>query len=270
MEELTKSIDGLLDKLFGDSEDTVEKSMIKDQKPADTTADKAKAKTPGSGTDDDKRNAGRPKQISDVPSTDTDGKRAKDYDAAIAEKNEDGKKKEDSQVQPPKDMKKSEEEGTDTVSISKADFEAFEAFKKSQKETEEAEALKKAEEKQNDLIKSAIEAAKADWDAEREELKKSIQEQTDLVKAMANKPQARRSISSVSALEKSGTTNGQPSLSPAEQKRIALEVGEELVKSKRIAMEHVIELENVGYIYDEEARSILTTEVNKEIKKRFQ
>jgi len=130
-QELMKSIDAMIDDLFTEetiekSEDTpieskeddvedtanegdVEKSMIKDIKPQKETADEGEK--PPKGQDDDKRGAGRPKEISDVPKVDTDGKRAKDYDKDITDKKseKDGKNPEQSQVVPAKELVKKSE-----------------------------------------------------------------------------------------------------------------------------------------------------------------
>jgi len=259
MEVLEKSIDGLIDELLVEHAEPVEKSMIKDQKPQDETADEAKAKTPGSGTDDDKRGAGRPKQISDVPKTDTDGKRAKDYDGDIAEKNEDAKKKEDSQVTPPKHVKKS---------VSDEEWEEYQALKKAKQEADAAEALKKAETEKADLIKSAIAEAQKGWEAERAELKKSMDEQAELIKAMANKPQRSKSITNMAALEKSGSVDNKPQLSKSEMRQVALDVGEELVKAGKLNMNSVIEFENTGSILDKNQFRILKQATEQEIKRR--
>ena len=80
-EAMNKSIDAMIDELF--TEAPVEKS-IDISKDAKTTADAAVNQAP-KGQDDDKRGAGRPKQISDVPKTDTDGKRDGKYDDDITE-----------------------------------------------------------------------------------------------------------------------------------------------------------------------------------------
>jgi len=277
-DDLIKSIDGLIDDLFSEDEATVEKSMIKDHKPQDETADEAKAKTPGYGQDDDKRGAGRPKQISDVPKTDTDGKRAKDYDDAIAEKNENGKKKEDDQVTPPKDMKKSDSEEEKvilksdeldrTTTLTKSEWEEFRTWKAEKQELAKSEEMKKAEAAQADLIKSAVLEATKGLKEENDALKKSLEEQGELIKAVANKPQRKKSVTNIEALEKSGSKNSnQPSA--AEQKAVALDVAEELVKSGKLSLEHAVELENTGFIYDAEPRRVLEVEVKKELNKRY-
>src|SRR5689334_1375753 len=81
-DELNKSIDTLLDEVFGEPE-TTEKS-IDIAKDAKTTADAVMSGVP-SGQKDESRGAGRPKQISDVPQNDMDGRRESEYDDAIAE-----------------------------------------------------------------------------------------------------------------------------------------------------------------------------------------
>lgn len=261
MSELTKSqqIDALIDELF--SED-VEKSMIKDAPPQKETADEALKDKDVKWEDDDKRkDAGRPRQISDVPKVDTDGKRANDYDSQVAAKNEDAKKKEDDQVAPPKEMKKG---------FLDEEYKEYQALKKAQAEQKHLEELRKAREDQSDLIKSAVLEATSEIRNENLQLRKAMEEQSDLIKAMANKPQRKRSITNMTALEKSHG-GGVPSDAPSaqEMKAIALDVGESLVKSKRLTVEHVVELENTGYIFDPEARQILEGEIRKEINKRY-
>lgn len=255
-EDLNKSIDSLIDQLFTESE-TVEKAdMIKDDKPQSETADEAKAKIP-TAQDDDKRGAGRPKQISDVPKVDTDGKRAKDYDDDITEskKDSDGKTSEQDQVKPSSEMVKK--------SLSVEEFEEYQELKKAQLKIIEAEALKKARDEQVDLIKSAVSQAVSKITEENAELRKSLSEQSELIKAMANKPQRAKAVTNMAALEKSSSAPKGNSLSKSD----LLDVAEELVKSSRgtFTVEHAIELENNGFIYDAEARSLL----EREIKRRY-
>lgn len=259
-EELTKSIDSLIDELF-EEEDSFGKSMIKDEKPQKETSDEAlKHKDAKYEEDDAERGAGRSKAISDVPKKDTDGQRAKKYDDAISEKNEDAKKEEDKQVQPAPHMKKS---------LSDEEYEEYQALKKAKEESEKEEALKKAEQEKADLIKSAVLEAKKDWDIEREELKKSLEEQGELIKAMANRPQRKKSVTNVAALEKSSTSyNESPELSAAEIKALASDVAEGLVKSNKITVDQAIELDNNGFILDPEARRLVEAGVKKEIKNR--
>lgn len=246
---LNSQIDSLIDELFGEEE--VQKSdMIKEQKPEKETADEAMKEVPGS-QDDASRGAGRPEQISDVPKIDQDGKRAKKYDEAIASKesNEDAKKKEDNQVEVPEQMKKAWKD---------AEYAEYQELKKAKEAAQEAETLKKARQETADLVKSVIGEATQGIKKENDELKKAIKEQGDLIKAMANKPQKSKAVTNVQAVEKfqKSQTN---SLSKAE----VLDVAEDLVKSKKLTMEHAIELENTGFIYDPEARDILDREVRR-------
>lgn len=265
-EDLIKSIDAQIDALFAEDEAEVEEvvkaDMIKDDKPAKTTADAAVGKAP-KGEKDESRGAGRPKQISGIPQTDTDGKRSGEYDGDITEKKteKDGKKAEDSQTEPPADMKKS---------LSESEWAEFEAFKKAKAEAAQEENLRKARAEQTDLIKSAVlEAIKpvqeklAEAKAENEELKKSLTEQGDLIKSMANKPQRSKAITNVNSLEKSFGGNGQAKGSEKLSKSELLDIAEDLVKSKAISVDQAIELEQTGYIYEPDARQVFENEVRK-------
>lgn len=250
METLTKSIDSLIDELFAEDE-KVAKSMIKDANPAKETADEAVKQAP-KAEKDEARGEGRPEQISDVPQTDTDGARSGEYDGKIAKKNEETKKKEDTQVEVPEQMKKA---------VSEQEWAEYQALKKAKQAAEETETLQKARKEQTDLIKAAVSEAVTSIKSENEELRKSIKEQNDLIKAMANKPQPRKAVTSMQAVEKEDfkKSHGSSSLSKAE----LLDVAEELMKSKKLSMENVIELENTGFIYDAEARHTLETAVKR-------
>lgn len=252
-EQLTKSIDKLIDELFTEApaspkvEEGVEKSMIKDMPSANkTTADEAVSAAPKSEKDE-ARGAGRPKQISDVPQTDTDGARSGEYDGKIAAPQSDSSKKEDSQVAPPAQLKKS---------VSDDEFAEYQALKKAESERKATETLEKARREQADLIKSAIVEATTEIRKENEELRKSLKEQGDLIKAIANKPQRSKAVTNVQAVEKF-----QKSESNSLSKADVLDIAEDLVKSKKLTMESVIELENTGFIYDQEARGVLEREV---------
>jgi len=249
-DNLIKSIDSLIDDLFADEGEEVTKSMIKDQKPQKETADEAVSQAP-KAEKDESRGAGRPKQISSIPQSDVDGNRSGDYDDDIADKNEDGRKKEDAQVEPPKEMKKS---------LSDAEFAEYQELKKAKAEAARTEELRKAQKEQTDLIKSAIQEATADIRSENESLRSMLNEQNDLIKSMANKPQRSKAVTSVQAVER--FQKSESSLSKAE----LLDVAEDLVKSKQISMESAIELENNGFIYDPEVRGILEREVRRRYK----
>lgn len=241
-EELLKSIDEELDNLFSE-EESVEKS-VDISKDAKTKADEVVNKAP-KGEDDEKRGAGRPKQISDVPDTDMDGKREGDYDASISNKQKEEENPEKDQVKEKNQVKKA---------LSEEEYAEYMELKKAKEESAKEEALKKAREEQRDLIKSAIAEATAEIRKENEELKKSLTEQSEMIKAMANKPVRRKSIDNVAALEKSQAEDSKPeTFSKSEM----LDKAEELFKSGALKADHVIELENTGFIYDPTARATL-------------
>jgi hypothetical protein len=246
-DELNKSIDSLIDELF--AEEKVEKSMIKDKNPAKETADEATAQAP-KGEKDEKRDAGRPKQISEIPQQDTDGNRAGDYDGKIAMEHSDAKKKEDPQVTPPEQMKKA---------LTEEEYAEYKALKKAKKQERKAEKLQKARTEQVDLIKSAIAEATSGLRSENEDLRKALKEQGHLIKSMANKPQKPKAITNVQAVERFQKSGSAETLSKAD----LLDIAEELVKAKKLTMEHAIELENTGFIYEPEARAIFEREVAK-------
>lgn len=243
MSILNKAIDSLIDDLFADN--SMSKSnMIKDQKPQKETADESVNEAPKSESDE-ARGAGRPKQINDVPKVDTDGKRAKKYDADIAEAHGSEENKEVSQVKVPELMKKA---------ISDVQFAEYQELKKARAESEKEEVLKKARQENSDLIKSAVKEATYAARQENAELRKSLEEQGELIKSIANRPQKSKAITSnIQAVEKFEKSSSNSKMSKSD----LLDVAEELVKSKQLTMEHAIELENTGFIYDAEARGIL-------------
>ncbi len=247
---MDNAIDTLIDELFAEpapTADAVEKSMIKDMKSANkTTADEAVSAAP-KGEKDEARGAGRPKQISDVPQTDTDGARSGEYDSKIAAPQGDTAKKEDSQVALPANLKKS---------VSDEEYAEYQALKKAKAEAEAAETLQKARKETSDLIKSAVIEATSGIKTENEDLRKALKEQGDLLKSIANKPQRSKAVTNVQAVEKF-----QKSESNTLSKADVLDIAEDLVKSKKLTMETVIELENTGFIYDAESRGVLEREV---------
>jgi hypothetical protein len=246
MNDLNISIDALIDDLFAEP---VEKSMIKDANPAKETADEATKQAPKSEKDE-ARGEGRPKQISDVPQTDEDGKRSGEYDGTIAAPQADAKKKEDSQVEAPEHMKKS---------VTDAEWEEYQALKKAKTDKEAAETLQKARKEQADLIKSAVTEAIASVKTENEDLRKALKEQGELIKAMANKPQKSKAVTNVNAVEKFEKSRSVDTFSKAE----LLDIAEDLYKSKKLDMEHVIELDNNGFIFDDQARALVEREAAK-------
>lgn len=271
--DLTKSIDTMIDELFAEK---VEKSdrpdNLKVAEMSSTEADQVADKAPKSQDDKD-RGAGRPAQISDVPKIDEDGKRAGKYDNDIVEKtkeegeeNEEGKKQADAKRsdQTMDGKMKDSGEGMKVAmgvqkSISDEEYAEFQAFKKARAQKSQEETLRKAKEEQRDLVKSAIREAVSPFIKENEELRKSLAQTNELVKAMAERPQRRKSIDGIGALEKS--ENAAPKGPENFSKSEMLDVAEELVMKSQAAKdmtfrdEHLIELENTGFIYDAKARA---------------
>lgn len=260
-EILNKSIDSLIDELF--TED-VEKS-IEIAGDASETADEAAGKAP-KGQKDEARGAGRPKQISDVPQTDTDGRRASDFDSSTTEK---GKEKDIEEANQVKEMNQIKAKGGNDAkapkqapfkkSLDEDEVAELEAFRKAKADAE-VESLKKAEEtKQEELIKSVVErtAAKvgSEYKGEIETLKKSLEESNKMIKAMASAPRTAKSITGIEQLEKSTevTNNAPTAFSKSEMADMALEAFQKGV----ITEEQCIEMDNAGYIYDQSARQAL-------------
>lgn len=275
-EELNKSIDELIDQVFSEessSEDSVEKS-IDIAGDADTKADEAANKAP-KAMKDEARGAGRPKQISDIPQSDTDGRRDSEYDGSISEMAKDKDQEEIDQVS---DMSQVEEKGRMggkaqapkmkpfMKSLSEEEYEEYQALKKA-KEDAEAEELKKAEaQKQEDLIKSVVERTaekvSAQYKEEVEGLKKSLAESNEMVKAMAEAPRTAKSVTGIEQLEKSSDAPKQSAaetLSKSEVKDIALEAFEKGV----ITEDEAIEIDNNGFIFNEQAMNRFKAYVEK-------
>lgn len=275
-DELNKSIDLLLDEVFGETEVT-EKSIdiAKDSK---TTADAVMASVPAS-QNDAARGAGRPKAISDVPNNDQDGKRDGQYDASIAsahgeEENEEAKKQAKAIDQVSKDghlaqspkapqsrpFKKSEDGSV--VELTAEEVKEFEEFKKSKAERLEKaakeEELRKAEssrKQSEELIKSAVAQATSKLAKENEELRKSVQETNALVKAMAAQPMPSKSITNIQALEKSQRPEdkGEESFSKSD----ILDAAFDLAKAGKINSNIVSEIEMTGGCSDANARAVI-------------
>lgn len=266
MDELTKSIDTLVEELFGD--ETVEKSSenFEVANASKTTADAAIASAPGMEKDES-RGAGRPSQVSDVPQSDEDGSRDKGYEAVQKEQSEEepeeakkqakavtqisaeghGSKEPKASHDPRGPMFKSEEY-EEYQALKKAKTEAD--AKAKQEELKKSEDLKKVE--QENLIKAEIEKAVSGVRRENEELKKSLSEQGALLKAMAARPVQSKSVTSIEALEKS--MQDAPKEASEFTKSDKLDAAEALYKSGAIPMDAVIELENTGTILNRQHR----------------
>jgi hypothetical protein len=271
-EDLNKSIDALLDEVFSD---VVEKGSPLDLAADNSkTADEAVNKAPKMQMDD-ARGAGRPKQISDVPQNDTDGRRASEYDDAIAEAS--GAKEPDEAKKQAKAIDQVSSEGhlkdgskaprmapfkKSEVQISEEEYQEYEEFKKAkveatQKKVKEEE-LRKTEDsrKQNEeLIKSAVGAATSKLAKENDELRKSILETQSLIKAMASQPMTSKSITNIQVLEKSARPEekGNESFSKSD----VLDAAFELAKAGKISSEVVSEIEMTNRCSDQGARATI-------------
>lgn len=271
-EDLIKSIDAQIDELFGSEvaveEDSLEKAQTSetekiaaskpssggqtDNEKANTASKTADSgESPEKGKDEKEGDNGRPKDLSQKPYRQANGASTGSYDATIAE---------------PAMKPKDETTVSKSVEISAEDYEFLQKAKAEKAAAAEAESLRKANTEQSDLIKSAVVEATADIVRKNDELQKALVETQNLVKSMANRPQARKSISSVASLEKSFVSHEDETAEPKNfTKSEMLDVAEELAKSgtPKFNMEHVIELENGGYIYNPAARALLEAELRK-------
>jgi len=285
--ELKKSIDAKIDELFAteaepveapeSSGESVEKaapvyeggkksSLMKDGSdagPGKQTADEGEK--PKKAKQEKEGENGRPKEVQDVPNSDEDGSRAKGYDHIQKEQ------KKTPEISANGAMVKSETEAKaeDKVEVSKEDYEILQKAKADSIKAIKDEELKKVEEKQSDLIKSAVAEATKASQAENEELRKSLQETQELVKAIASKPQRRKSVDNIHAMEKSFGGAEQEELQKAKANEFTMEdmqdAADELVKSQTpgFNIEHAIELDDSGSIQDPQARKLLEKQLRK-------
>lgn len=266
-EQLLKSIDAMIDELFVD-EEKVEKSAIDIAQDASTKADDAANQAP-KAQKDESRGAGRPKQISDVPQVDQDGRRDSEYDSAIADKQKEDEPEETDQSESqdqtqekkriaakPKAPAMRPFKKSNGEEISEEEYKEFQEFKKSKLENEQkakdAEVLQKAAQQkkdQEDLIKAVIEDATAP-------LRKSLSDAQALIKAMASQPQRAKSVTGIEALEKSAAPeekSGDESFSKSD----VLDAAFELAKSGKISDLVVSEIEMTGRVADPNSRKTI-------------
>lgn len=267
MDELNKSIDLLVNELFGETVTKSENFEVANA--SKTTADAAIAAAPGS-EDDASRGAGRPSDDHDVPKTDEDGNKAKGYEAVQKDQKEEepeeakkqakavtqvsaeghGSKESKASMDPRGPMFKSEEyEEYQALKKAKAESDA----KAAQEELRKVETLKKAE--QENLIKAEVEKALGSVRRENEELKKSLNEQGAILKAIAAQPRQAKSVTSIEVLEKSqhDQVRGEGEFTKSEK----LDAAEALYKSGKIPMDAVIELENTNNILNPQHRAMV-------------
>lgn len=273
MDDLNKSIDTLIEDLF--AEPVAKADHLDVASASKTTADAAIAAAP-KAQNDDARGAGRPKQISDVPETDEDGKRDGQYDASIAAgqgevENEEAKKQSRSIDQTTSAGRMGEGPKMKDPRLSKSDAEELAEFRKAKADAEaKAEELRKSEEikKSEDLrkaeletlVKSAVASAIAPLQKENESLKKSLSESAALVKAMAGQPQRSKSITDVTALEKSAPESTGPQEFSKSEKLDAIE---SLIMKKSLPVDAMVEFENTGTVYRKDWQQAIEAELQK-------
>lgn len=251
-EALSKSLDHLIGEVFDES--NLEKS-IDIAGDSDTKADAVVNKAP-KGQDDASRNAGRPKQISDVPYTDTDGKRAGVYDGDITEN--EGKEDDLDEADQVKEAKVQGKKGKAPKvapfkkSVSAEEWAQFEAFQKAQAEAEEEQLQKSMLADQELLVKAAVEGA-------TEPLRKALEEQAAIIKSMAKRPNSPKSISGLDQLEKSIDPEARAYSGEGEAftKSQVLDAGMALAKAGKIRDEEVMELEMTGTIFNQESKAAI-------------
>ena len=277
-EELNKSIDSLIEDLFAEPVNKAGENF-EVANASKTTADAAIAAAP-KFQNDDSRGAGRPKQISDVPENDEDGKRDGQYDGSIAagqseQENEEAKKQIKSIDQTTSAGRMGEGPKMKDPRLSKSltdeEYAEFQAFKKSkeeevkkQEELKKSEEIKKAEDLRKaeleNLVKSAVASAIAPLQKENQELKKSLGQSEALIKAMAGQPKQSKSITGIEALEKSQPEDFGPQEFTKSEK---LDAAERLVMKKSLPADAVIELENTGTVYRKDWQQAIEAELLK-------
>lgn len=229
-----------------------------------TTADAAVKQAPSS-LKDESRGAGRPKQISDIPQTDMDGRRDSEFDSSISEK---AKEEDQDEAEQSKAIDQVSKEGRmasspsapkvapfkkSEVVLTEEELKEFEEFKKSKQAAEELKKAELVKKEQEELVKSAVAQATAKLAKENEELRKSFEQTNALIKAMASQPVRSKSITGIEALEKSQAPEekGSETFSKAE----VLDAAFELAKSGKIPAEAVSEIEMTGRCADADVRS---------------
>lgn len=275
MDELNKSIDTLIEDIFGE---TVEKASenFEVANASKTTADAVMAEVPKS-ENDESRGAGRPKDDHDVPDTDEDGNKAKGYEAVQSDQAEvepdEAKKQAHAVTQISKEghmgEKASMKDPRLSKSVSNEEYAEFEAFKKSKAEEEKKakekakkEEMKKSEDlrkaEQENLIKASVEAALAPLKRENEQLRKSFEEQGSLLKAMAGQPRQSKSVTHIEVLEKAQAPQAKfQGQSESFSKSELLDAAEELFQKGKLPVEAAIELDNTGTILNPSHRRMV-------------
>ena len=248
-EALNKSLDALLDEHF--TADGLEKS-IDIAGDSETKADAVVNKAP-KGQNDDARGAGRPKAISDVPATDTDGKRAGTFDDDISEK-----AKEEDTDEVKKQIKSVDQTSVAGHSGGKAKAPATAPFKKSLDDAEVAEFLAWKASQVSDVNEGLAKSLTATLEPMQKAfaaMQARIESQEALLKSIAKTPLPSKSIAGIEQLQKSADPT---TLAPqAFTKSQKLDAAEALAKGGAFPMDVVIELENTNAVYNSDHRSAI-------------
>lgn len=246
MEDLQKAIDLAITELFGE---TLQKGALDLAGDASTTADGSVKQAP-KGQDDAGRGAGRPKQISDVPDTDTDGKRTGTYDGDVtADQDEDE----------PDETKQSPvvDQASSKGHLSKAQLAEYESLKKAHEARIVSEQVTTQEKLIKTLVKESIEPLQKAFEA----VQARNAELEKLVKAVAKTPQPVKSIVGIEQLQK-GTDPSLKGTEPMSKAKL-LDAAESLVKAGKVPMEVVIEIENTNQVYNREHKALVEAEALK-------
>jgi len=208
------------------------------------TADEVKAKK---SPEDPESKTRRPLGISDVPDSDQDGNRAKGYEHIQY-----------AQGETPNTGPK----GTyaKSYTISQEDFDMLQEAKEAKKQ----QAISKANSDQELLIKSAVGEAVSGLKEENQDLKKTLEETLTVVKSLSKRPQIRKSISNIQAVEREFGSKDPNDAQPEHfTKSEMLDAAVDLCKAGKIKDVDVTELEMTGRIYDPEVRRALEKELKK-------
>lgn len=279
-EELDQKIEQLTDELLKGYSSKKHPKNINISGDASTTADQAVSQVK-KAANDDSRGAGRPKQISDVPDKDQDGKREGKYDATITENedkedepdetkqspsldqvNEKGHKKVNAKAPDMRPFKKADEKELDELKKSFALFQKFQEFETKAEEkitiplAEYEELIKaKTKEKEETLSKGEI------GTTQNEELVKSLSaltakfdEQSVLLNKIAKTPTAAKSITNINALEKSIGEEAQETTFTKSEVADALD---ELVKANKLPDTAALEYDFMGSLHNPKYRAIV-------------
>jgi len=249
---LNKAIDQLVEELFT-TNDAIQKM---DVGTSHTLADEALAKVPNSPKDTDR--AERPKQLTQIPEGQGEQMSEGTYDKDITSNL-------DEELQPEEAKTQSNASAPTTSmnkSISEEEYNEYQSLKAERIKLNQEQELEKSQKLMEQVVARAVEATAAKFQAENSDLKKSVEEMKQAFTNMASKPQARKSIESVVAIEKS-----QKKMEPtAYSRQEVLQAVEDLVLSKshpQFKIEHIAEMEQFGNLSDPSLRKDVENYLNR-------